>query len=290
VERALSVRSGWSWDRSPALRWLLLDEYTTGEPDTVVALCADIDGLFVDAPSSPPATSPPVTLLGCRPEPKLSRALDALARGARTHGGASRRRWITASILSVAEDGSATPVIDGYLGAAVTAAVPSALGEGLLDVTFDAGIVDPMPAGAREIWELWRTGGPAEPGGWGCYDPLLRHHWSGAALAHHRRGAADRAAGTAYHLDGRHVTDLAGFYCAIGEAVNGPGGYFGWNGDALPECVTGGWGATRPFRLVWHDSAVALRHWGRDRRPDGDATVEDVLVWLSEDGVDVELR
>jgi hypothetical protein len=53
VERALSVRPAWSWDRSPAPRWLLLDDDTTGEPDTVVALCADIDGLFVDAPSSP---------------------------------------------------------------------------------------------------------------------------------------------------------------------------------------------------------------------------------------------
>jgi hypothetical protein len=174
-----------------------------------------------------------VTLLGCRPEPKLSRALDALARGARGRGGASRGRRIAASILSVGEDGSATPVIDGYLGASVTAAVPSALGGGLLDVTFDAGVVDPMPAGAREIWELWGTGGPAEPGGWRRYDPLLRHHWSGAALAYHRGGAADRPADSEYHLDGRHVTDLAGFYCAVGEAV---------------------------------------------------------LAWLSEDGVDVELR
>jgi hypothetical protein len=30
-----------------------------------------------------------------------------------------------------------------------------------------------------------------------------------------------------YHLDGRYVTDDDGFYRAIGEAVNGPGGWFG---------------------------------------------------------------
>jgi len=37
--------SRWTWDWSPALRWLLVDEYTDADPDTVIALCADIDGL-----------------------------------------------------------------------------------------------------------------------------------------------------------------------------------------------------------------------------------------------------
>jgi hypothetical protein len=30
-----------------------------------------------------------------------------------------------------------------------------------------------------------------------------------------------------YHLDGRHITNLDAFFCAIGEAINGPGGWFG---------------------------------------------------------------
>jgi hypothetical protein len=268
----------WSWDRSPALRWLLLDEDTTGEPDTVVALCADVDGLFVDTPAPPPAR-----LLGCRPEPPLRRALEALARGAGNPGGALWRRRITTSICTVAEDGTATPVVDGFLGGSVMAAVPSTLGEGLLDVTLDAAVHHPMPTGAREIWELWRTGRPAERGAWVRYDRLLRHHWSGAALAHHLR-AADRPAGSEYHLDGRHVTDLEGFFCAIGEAVNGPGGYFGWNADALNDCARGRWGAAPPFRLVWHDSAVARRHLAAG------TTSDDVLSWLAEAGIDVDLR
>lgn len=266
----------WSWDRSPALRWLLLDDYT-GEADTVVALCADIDGLFVDPADEPP----PVRLVGCLPGPPLRRALDALARGTGNPGGALRRRRIAASVVSVADDGSATPIVNGYLGGSVTAVVPSTLGDGLVDVTFDTELADPMPTGAREIWDLWRRGRPAEPGLWARYDRLLRHHWSGAALAHHRFGGPDRPAGGVYHLDGRHVTELAGFFCAIGEAVNGPGGYFGWNADALHDCATGGWGAARPFRVAWHDSAVARRHW---------AGVDDVVAWLVGDGVDVEFR
>jgi hypothetical protein len=222
VTRVDLAGARWSWDRSPALRWLLLDEYTMGEPDTVVALCADVDGLFVDT-----ADESPARLLGCLPEAPLRRALDALARGAGNPGGALRHRRITASVVSVAEDGSATPVVNGHLGGSVTAVVPSTLGDGLVDVTFDTGVADPMPTGAREIWDLWRRGRPTEPGRWTRYDRLLRHHWSGAALAHHPRGGADRPAGGVYHLDGRHVTELEGFFCAIGEAVNGPGGWFG---------------------------------------------------------------
>ncbi|MFD9242801.1 barstar family protein [Streptomyces sp. NPDC059556] len=42
-----------------------------------------------------------------------------------------------------------------------------------------------------------------------------------------------------------------------GEAVNGPGGYFGWNLDALDDCFFGGWGAAPAFTLFWGSSAEA---------------------------------
>ncbi|MCX5214915.1 barstar family protein [Kitasatospora sp. NBC_00240] len=68
--------------------------------------------------------------------------------------------------------------------------------------------------------------------------------------------------GRTFHLDGRHATEAAGFWCALGEAVNGPGGYFGCNLDALDDCLGGGFGATAPFTLAWHASHVARRHLG----------------------------
>jgi len=121
----------------------------------------------------------------------------------------------------------------------------------------------------------------------------LRHYWAGAALCHRRSSEQDRPAGTAYHLDGRHVTDVEGFYCAIGEAINGPGGYFGWNLDELRDCLRGGWGAARPFRLIWQDAAVAQKHLvaGYDRRRWAPPiTMDDLLRWLAEHRIDVELR
>ncbi|MGP3917619.1 barstar family protein [Nonomuraea sp. 10N515B] len=34
-----------------------------------------------------------------------------------------------------------------------------------------------------------------------------------------------------------HITDEVAFYRAMGEAINGPGGYFGRNLDALDDCL-----------------------------------------------------
>ena len=200
---------------------------------------------------------------------------------------------MTASLLAVEADGTVVPTISRGIFAMVTGVRPSSIGHGLVDVMFDGPVDEPFPAGAREIWDLWYTGGPAERNAWAGYDRALRHEWAGAALAHHRRRASDRAARQVYHLDGRFVTDLGGFYCAIGEAVNGPGGYFGWNLDALHDCLTGGWGTRTPFTLVWHDAQVAERHLvsGYDRQRWTTAvTMEYLLGMLSEHGVKVELR
>ncbi|MFG3696597.1 barstar family protein [Micromonospora sp. NPDC047620] len=263
-----------------------MDESAVGEP--ALAVCADIDGLFVDMPSGWPAA----TLVGCQPQPTLRTALDALSRGVGNPGGALRRRRISASFYSVAADGAATRVLGAHIDASVTGVRPSILGNGLLDVTFDSAIADPMPTGARQIWDLWHAGRPAESGLWARYDSVLRHQWAGAALAHHRPELADKPAGATYHLDGRNITDLEGFYCAVGEAINGPGGYFGWNADALNDCTTGGWGAERPFRLIWHDAAVARTHLVPDpgQRAASATTSDQLLHWLSGSGIEVDLR
>ncbi len=59
-----------------------------------------------------------------------------------------------------------------------------------------------------------------------------------------------------------HVTDGRAFFCALGEAVNGPGGYFSRCMDGVADALCGGFGATRPFTLVWHDHEVARRSLG----------------------------
>lgn len=221
--------------------------------ESPLGTCRDVTGLFREQ-AEPPV--PQVRLLGCQPEPLLLKALGAIGQSAK---GSLRRRRIRADVHMVATDGSISQVIGAVVSGTVQASEPSRLGAGLLDVTIDSDPQEPLPTGILDILEHWRTGRPAEKNLWAGYDRELRHHWAGVALGQ-RSGAPDRPTGVTYDLDGRFVTDIEGFYCAIGEAINGPGGYFGWNLDALDDCFAGGFGARPPFRLVWHHSAVAREH------------------------------
>jgi RNAse (barnase) inhibitor barstar len=40
-----------------------------------------------------------------------------------------------------------------------------------------------------------------------------------------------------YVVEGARIENLEDFWQALGEAVNGPGGYFGTNLDALNDCL-----------------------------------------------------
>ncbi|WP_328749626.1 barstar family protein [Streptomyces sp. NBC_00285] len=134
--------------------------------------------------------------------------------------------------------------------------IPSARGPALVDLTLDLWSERP-PYVAGEVWELWAEGRPTEPDKWAVCDAEGREFWLRTALDNHVHGGQDQPPGTTYHLDGRHITDVPGFFCALGEAVNGPGGYFGQGLDALDDCLRGRWGAAPPFSLIWHASEVA---------------------------------
>jgi hypothetical protein len=95
--------------------------------------------------------------------------------------------------------------------------------------------------------------------------------------------------GSVYHLDSAHITDFTSFLCALGEAINGPGGYFGSSMRALDDCAVGGFGATPPFTLIFHQPDLcyeyldsnALAAWCEEqiahRDPDDG---EEGLAWL----------
>ena len=63
-----------------------------------------------------------------------------------------------------------------------------------------------------------------------------------------REASADRR-GLTVRLDGSRIQDVAGFYLALGEAVHGPGGYFGSSLDTLLDCLCGGFGVLPPFTI-----------------------------------------
>ncbi|MCI3271277.1 barstar family protein [Streptomyces cylindrosporus] len=65
-------------------------------------------------------------------------------------------------------------------------------------------------------------------------------------------------------LDGTRISTLEDFWREIGEAVNGPGGYYGRNLDALVDCLRGGYGTPEDddYVMEWRDHAVSRERLG----------------------------
>ncbi|MGJ0118607.1 barstar family protein [Williamsia sp. MIQD14] len=94
-----------------------------------------------------------------------------------------------------------------------------------------------------------------------------------------------------YEIDGDAISSPEDFYTEIGRAVNGPGGYFGANLDALADCLRGGFGTPddRPFEFEWHHSDVARAQLSTQVR--GDRSVFDHIIEVFADcGVPLRLR
>jgi RNAse (barnase) inhibitor barstar len=73
----------------------------------------------------------------------------------------------------------------------------------------------------------------------------------------------DRNALLVYEIPGERITSLEAFYRVIGEAINGPGGYFGTNLDALADCLRGGFGTPEGGYVIrWLNADASRRELG----------------------------
>lgn len=116
--------------------------------------------------------------------------------------------------------------------------------------------------GARTVWDRWREQLPDTYGQWTALPAGEREGWVEAAQLHYFHEAGERRTWPMpdgrITLHGEHVVDLACFFCAVGEAFNGPGGYFGSNFTALADCLANlDREPGRPVQLWWTDMAVA---------------------------------
>src|SRR6202046_2456480 len=94
-----------------------------------------------------------------------------------------------------------------------------------------------------------------------------------------------------YHIDGRKIRSASDFYREIGSAVNGPGGYFGRNLDALADCLRGGFGTpeNRPYEFEWQHSAVS-RNYLQDAQHGQHPFFDSVREVFDDAGVTLKLR
>jgi RNAse (barnase) inhibitor barstar len=87
-----------------------------------------------------------------------------------------------------------------------------------------------------------------------------------------------------YRIDGSRISSPPDFYAEIGRAVNGDGGYFGSNLDALADCLRGGFGTPDDggFRFV-------MTSYRQVKGAVGDQMWSTLLHLFSTEGVDLWL-
>jgi hypothetical protein len=107
---------------------------------------------------------------------------------------------------------------------------------------------------------------PAALGEWRELDEANRLLWLECARRRLFDGGCDvmRAPDRTIELDGTIVDGLVGFFCAIGEAVNGPGGYFGRSMQGFDDCLFSGFGLEYPYTIVWRHADASKRALGPD--------------------------
>jgi RNAse (barnase) inhibitor barstar len=236
----------------PVFRYAVVDEVD----HDLLARVLFVDGFFTERQPEKQAWRT-FRLFGCSPYGALAELLPRLTPATRHLANVEVR------IL----DSRERPIGSYYVAAfEVNAARPSPLGPGLVDVRVSGVLLSQPHPRAEPIWDYFREGGPRIRGEWAGYSPEGREAWLEVVRRHSfRREAVPGAASSPYtvhrntakpepavfELDGERVEDRAGLYCALGEAVNGPGGYFGADLDSLRDCLRGGFGVQPPFDLRW---------------------------------------
>jgi RNAse (barnase) inhibitor barstar len=110
--------------------------------------------------------------------------------------------------------------------------------------------------GASQIWQRWAAPDPIEPHEWTRYPVDQQASWlhvvQTAWFTAGRRAARYGTNGVAV-IEGIRTSTRPALYCALGEAVNGPGGYFGSNLDALADCLSASRDTAPPLTVEWRD-------------------------------------
>ena len=152
-----------------------------------------------------------------------------------------------ANLIVQVLDHRGTPIGEYY----VASAVLHGQGGGHVAVT---GFVGWIPhRDAEAVWNRWATGPPDHKGRWAELPAHERAAWLEVAGLYRGTLTEEPNSEDDVFLDGANIDDLTSFFCAMGEAVNGPGGYFGWNLTAFAECLRG----RAPFVLHWSDFDIA---------------------------------
>lgn len=112
-----------------------------------------------------------------------------------------------------------------------------------------------------EIWNKWRISYPVQKNEWSSLSKDSRRAWLKVVKNYNSNNTNyPETEGDSFCLDGTYITDYSSFFCALGETINGPGGYYGFDFNSLVDCFCGGFGAKAPFTLLWKHHQVGKRY------------------------------
>lgn len=125
-----------------------------------------------------------------------------------------------------------------------------------LVVTAQTGV--PPHAEARRLWDRFRVS-PPRRGEWRTLQVGDREAWLDVVGLRHAESASKgehSAPPRESVMEGDEIKDIASFFCAIGEAFRGPGGYLGCSFTELDESLEN-YLQDAPVRLIWQNISVA---------------------------------
>jgi RNAse (barnase) inhibitor barstar len=154
-----------------------------------------------------------------------------------------------------------------------------AINGGCVNVTASFyGFSCPYPR-ASEVWRRWASLDQIRLGEWRTYPKSWLHvvqtAWFESGHSAKRYGTDSEVA-----IDGNEITSEDGFFCALGEAVNGAGGYFGSTLSGLADCLALSGASSHPFRIRWVHESASVQNLGRE-------FVESVIAVFEDYGVEV---
>jgi RNAse (barnase) inhibitor barstar/predicted RNase H-related nuclease YkuK (DUF458 family) len=114
-------------------------------------------------------------------------------------------------------------------------------------VTID-GILHKAPKGTKKIWNIRLNDKILQYNVWTKLKKNERQAWLEIALNFQKN--IDKK-DLNILLYGELIVDEDSFFCCLGEAINGPGGYFGRSLMSLDDCFNGGFGVEQPLTIIW---------------------------------------
>ncbi|WP_158943494.1 barstar family protein [Streptomyces sp. NRRL S-378] len=157
-----------------------------------------------------------------------------------------------------------------------------------LVVTAQTGL--PPHAEARRLWDRFRVS-PPRRGEWCTLQVGSREAWLEVAGLRYAESASKEECSVPPReivMGGDEIKDVASFFCAIGEAFRGPGGYMGQSFTELEESLED-YLQGAPVRLIWRNIPVARSSLSALMDiADGPTSKFDLLLGiLSQNNVDV---